>query len=113
MTPGRCSGVFDCLAVFPSELFACLRFYQRQPATGIELLAGFQRFFLAVGLDLNGGGGVSRLDHEFVEQSHGAGASDLVVARSVAMAGCAPRHAAKSPGLSPRALDLLCRGVGR
>ena len=83
---------------FPSELFAWFRFHQRQPAAGIELLAGFQRFFFAVGFDLHGGGGISRLDHQFVEQSHGAGASDPVVARSVAMAGCTPRHAAKSPG---------------
>jgi hypothetical protein len=47
------------------------RFDQRQPAARIELLAVFERFFFAVGLDLNGGCGVSRLDYQFIEQSHG------------------------------------------
>jgi len=54
-----------------SELFAWFGLDKHQPATGIELLPGFQCFFLAVGLDLHGGAGVSRLDHQFVEQSNG------------------------------------------
>ena len=95
-----------------SELFAWCGFHEHQPATGIELLAAFQRLFLAVGFDLNGGCVVSRLDHQFVEQSHGAGASDPVVARFVATAASATRLAAKSPGLQRRAVDDLRRGVG-
>ena len=82
----------------PSELFAWLRTDQRQPAAGIELLASFQRFFFAVGFDLNGCCGVSRLDYEFVEQSHGAGAFDPVVARPGVAGGCRAIGAAKSPG---------------
>jgi hypothetical protein len=48
MTPGRCSGVFDVRRL-ASDLFSWFRFHQRQPATGIKLLAGFQHFFFAVG----------------------------------------------------------------
>ena len=61
-------------------LFPWLGAHQRQPAIGIKLLSTLESFFLAVGLELNGGASVVGFDDQFVEQAHSYGVGTLVLA---------------------------------
>jgi hypothetical protein len=84
-------------AIGSSLLLSLLRSHQRQPATGIKLLSALERFFLAVGFELNGGGAVLGVDDQFVEQAHSYRVGTWVVAMDCATNASALLACSKKP----------------
>jgi hypothetical protein len=78
-------------------LFPWLGAHQRQPAIGIKLLSTLESFFLAVGLELNGGASVLGVDDQFVEQAHSYWVGTWVVAMDRAINALALLACSKKP----------------